>query len=76
MVLERNVSIQAVGIVPEWRRHGYGRRLLAATIHTLLSERHTNFALDVATNNRQALSLYQYCGFHEVTAYDYTTVPL
>ena len=48
----------------------------AATVHTLLSEGHTNFALDVATDNRQALSLYQYCGFHEVTAYDDYTVPL
>lgn len=76
IVQPQNVYLQAVGIVPEWRRRGYGRRLLATTVVKLLAEGHTRFALDVATDNRDALSLYQSCGFHETTAYDYYTVPL
>ena len=73
---DHNVYIQAVGIVPEWRRRGYGRRLLSATMQMLLTEGRTHFSLDVAADNRQALSLYQGVGFHETTAYDYYTVPL
>ncbi len=73
---DHNVYIQAVGIVPEWRRRGYGRRLLSATMQMLLAEGRTHFSLDVAADNRQALSLYQGVGFHETTAYDYYTVPL
>ncbi|MCW3099277.1 MAG: family N-acetyltransferase [Chthonomonadaceae bacterium] len=73
---DQNVYIQAVGIAPEWRKRGYGRRLLAATMRMLLAEGRTHFALDVATENRQALSLYQSVGFHETTAYDYYAVPL
>lgn len=68
--------IQAVGIAPEWRHAGNGRRLLAATMRKLLAEGRTHFALDVATDNPQALTLYQACGFQQATVYDYYTVPL
>ena len=76
IVENRSVYIRAVGIVPEWRNQGYGRQLLATTVRQLLTEGNTQFALDVATDNRRALSLYQSCGFHETTAYDYSVVPL
>ena len=72
---ENEVYIRAVGIVPEWRGRGYGRQLLATTILMLLQEGHTQFSLDVATNNGNALSLYQSCGFHAVNVYDYYVVP-
>lgn len=73
---DKSVYIQAVGIAPEWRNRGYGRQLLAATVHKMLLEGYIRFALDVATDNPHALSLYHSCGFHQVTAYDYYTVPL
>lgn len=76
IVENRSVYIRAVGIAPEWRHQGYGRQLLATTVQQMLTEGQTHFALDVATENRQALALYQSCGFHETTAYDYHTVPL
>lgn len=69
-----SVYIRAVGIVPEWRGRGYGRQLLATTVQKMQAEGHTHFELDVATNNRQALSLYQSCGFEATTVYDYYTV--
>jgi GNAT superfamily N-acetyltransferase len=66
-----NVYIRAVGILPDWRRQGYGRQLLATILQKLLSEGHTQFELDVATENSNALTLYQACGFRETTVYDY-----
>ena len=71
-----SVYIRAVGIAPEWRGRGYGRQLLATTVQQMLAEGHTHFELDVATNNRHALTLYQSCGFQETTVYDYYKVPL
>jgi ribosomal protein S18 acetylase RimI-like enzyme len=68
--------IRAVGIAPEWRGRGYGRQLLAAMVQKLVMDGFQHFSLDVATDNRNALSLYQSCGFHETNIYDYYTVPL
>jgi ribosomal protein S18 acetylase RimI-like enzyme len=68
--------IRAVGIIPEWRGRGYGRQLLAAMVQKLLADGFQHFSLDVATDNRNALSLYQSCGFRETNIYDYYTVPL
>lgn len=66
-----SVYIRGVGIVPKYRRRGYGRQLLAAAVGLMLTEGHTHFTLDVATDNPQALSLYQSCGFYETMVYDY-----
>lgn len=71
-----SLYIRGFGIVPERRRRGYGRHLLAATLQLMLSEGHRRFALDVATDNPQALSLYVACGFREKEAYAYHDVPL
>lgn len=71
-----SVYIRSVGILPEHRRRGHGRQLIAATMHLMLSEGHKHFALDVATDNRKALSLYQSCGFRETDSYDYHDLPL
>ena len=70
------IYIRAVGIIPEQRGRGHGRQLLAATVQKMLAEGYTRFELDVATNNPQALSLYQSCGFRDTTVYDYHAVPL
>jgi len=71
-----SIYIRGVGILPEHRRRGYGRQLLAATVGLMLTEGHMHFTLDVATDNPQALSLYQTCGFRETMVYDYYDVPL
>ena len=63
--------LRAFGIVPARRRRGYGRRLLATTLHQMLAEGRRRFALDVATDNKKALALYRSCGFRETDAYDY-----
>lgn len=63
--------IYGFGVLPEYRGRGYGRQLLAYTIQTLLALGKTQIALEVATVNKNALSLYQSCGFRETGSYDY-----
>lgn len=73
---ETGTYIRAVGILSQYRRHGYGRQLLAAVLLKMLDEGHTSFALDVATENPAALSIYKSCGFRETIIYDYHAVSL
>ena len=72
---DNEVYVRAVGIVPQWRGRGYGRQLLSALVQKMLAEGFSRFALDVETANRNALSLYQSCGFQESNVYDYYIVP-
>jgi ribosomal protein S18 acetylase RimI-like enzyme len=58
-------------IKPEMRRHGYGREVLVRMLRKLLAEGKDSVILEVAVANERALSLYQSCGFKEVTVYDY-----
>lgn len=69
-----SLYIRGVGILPKYRRRGYGRQLLAAVLRQMLLEKHTKFLLDVATDNPQALSLYHSGGFRETAIYDYYDV--
>lgn len=73
---EDQVYIRGVGVLPEYRRRGYGRQMLAATVGALQAEGHTRFSLDVATENDRALDLYRSCGFQETNVYEYYDVPL
>jgi ribosomal protein S18 acetylase RimI-like enzyme len=73
---EDQIYIRGVGVLPEYRRRGYGRQMLAATVGALQAEGHTHFSLDVATENDRALDLYRSCGFHETNVYEYYKVPL
>jgi ribosomal protein S18 acetylase RimI-like enzyme len=68
--------IRGVGILPEHRRRGYGRQMLAATVAAMIAEGQTHFSLDVATDNERALGIYQSCGFHETNVYEYYELPL
>jgi ribosomal protein S18 acetylase RimI-like enzyme len=66
--------IYGFGVLPTYRGRGYGRQLLARTIQTLLAQGKTQIALEVATVNKNALSLYLSCGFKETGSYDYYMV--
>jgi ribosomal protein S18 acetylase RimI-like enzyme len=72
----RGAYIRGVGIVPERRRQGLGRQLLALTVAQMVSEGYHDLSLDVATQNDGALNIYRSCGFHEEMVYDYYSVPL
>jgi ribosomal protein S18 acetylase RimI-like enzyme len=73
---EDQLYIRGVAILPEHRRRGYGRQMLAAMVAAMIAEGQTHFSLDVATENERALGLYQSCGFHETNVYEYYDLPL
>lgn len=68
---EQSAFIYGFAVLPEYRGRGYGRQILARTIQELLALGRERIALEVATENRNALSLYQSCGFKETGSYDY-----
>lgn len=74
IVEQQGAYIRAFGVLPERRGRGYGRQTLSALIGTMLDEGRPNLVLEVATENRNALGLYQSCGFQETTVYDYFVV--
>lgn len=63
--------ILGFAIRPENRGQGYGRQMLARTVQDIYRSGRKNISLEVSTVNRQALSLYQSCGFVETGSYDY-----
>lgn len=58
-------DITLFGLLQPYRGHGYGRQILLTSVDLLLSEQCAPIALDVTTSNRNALALYQTCGFQE-----------
>ncbi|MGQ0549689.1 MAG: GNAT family N-acetyltransferase, partial [Armatimonadota bacterium] len=73
---ERRVYIIALNVLPQYRARGYGRQMLAHTVATLRGESWDEILLEVETDNRDALTLYRSCGFHEVTSYGYYQLDL
>ncbi|MGH2478331.1 MAG: GNAT family N-acetyltransferase, partial [Ktedonobacteraceae bacterium] len=63
--------IYGFGVLPEHRGRGYGRQILARTVQEILARGQQQITLEVATTNKNALSLYQSCGFKETGSYDY-----
>jgi len=63
-------------LFPQYRRQGYGTAILTQTVSQLLSNGYNNITLEVATENRAALSLYERCAFVVTTAYDYYRLPV
>lgn len=73
---ETNAYITGFGVLPSYRGRGYGRQILAQTIREIRATGQNNIALEVATENKNALSLYQSCGFQEVSSYDYYSLAM
>jgi len=68
--------IAGFGVLPEYRGRGYGRQLLAQTVQEILAAGQPHIVLEVAPENRHALSLYRSCGFKETHIYDYYSLDL
>lgn len=66
--------IYAFGVVPQQRRRGVGRAVLADVIARLRDEGWRRVALEVESENAPALALYRSLGFAPVTAYGYYAV--
>lgn len=73
---EESGSIFGFAVLPEHQGQGYGRQILARTVQEIFSSGQQNIWLEVSTENKHALSLYQSCGFRETGSYDYYRFPL
>ncbi len=73
---EHEAYIAGFGVLPPFRGRGYGRQILAQTIRELRAMSQNNIGLEVATENKNALMLYQSCGFQEVSSYDYYSLSM
>jgi ribosomal protein S18 acetylase RimI-like enzyme len=64
-------GIYGLGVLPEYRRKGYGRAVLLKAVEKLKEGNIKNVMLQVATEDARALNLYQSCGFRETSTMDY-----
>lgn len=64
-VADQQADITLFCLLQPYRGRGYGRQILLSTVDLLRSEQYLHIALDVKTNNSNALALYQSCGFQE-----------
>jgi ribosomal protein S18 acetylase RimI-like enzyme len=63
--------ISGFGILPEFRKHGYGKEAMIKTLNMLLKNNINDISLDVASGNSKALDLYKCCGFTEQSVMNY-----
>ena len=61
---------------PEMQGQGIGQQMLMAIVRGLLNSGSKWITIEVETDNRNALSLYQRCGFTTVNATDYELLEL
>lgn len=70
LVLWRTVldeaEILTLAVLPPWRRHGLGRRLLDAATAAARNGGAAALFLEAASSNRAALALYRAAGFAEI----------
>jgi ribosomal protein S18 acetylase RimI-like enzyme len=66
--------IYGFGVLPNFRGKGYGREILCSALDMFKRENVENIFLDVATENKNALELYESCGFEEISVMDYYIV--
>lgn len=70
--IEKDLAyISAFGVLPEYRRRGYGREAMIKTINMILASGIDNISLDVVCGNSNALNLYKSCGFSEQSKMNY-----
>lgn len=70
IIEDGNATIFDLAVHKEYRRRGLGRRILSRTMRELLNKGIEKMNLGVDVENKNALSLYEDCGFRTVTAYD------
>lgn len=71
VVFENNEAyICDLAVLKKFRGRGIGKKILIDCIHRILNQEIKNIKLSVKAKNKNALSLYKYCGFGIETAYD------
>jgi ribosomal protein S18 acetylase RimI-like enzyme len=74
--MEEETGIYTFGVVPAYRRRGYGRQMLEEAIRTVRATSQKPIMLDVETTNTPAVKLYLSSGFQIKTTYAYYALPL
>jgi len=64
-------GIYGLGVLPEFRRRGYGKEIITFAIKKFKENNLHNIKLQVSTVNRSALNIYRACGFEETSVMDY-----
>ncbi|MGH4123544.1 MAG: GNAT family N-acetyltransferase [Clostridium sp.] len=73
-IVDNEGFIYGFGVLPEYRGKGYGREVLCLALDILKKKQVDNIFLEVATENKNALGLYESCGFEEISVMDYYVV--
>ncbi len=64
-------GIYGLGVLPEYRRKGYGREIVMRAVEKLQEKQSKKIMLQVAVKNKNALELYRSCGFEVTSTMDY-----
>lgn len=64
-------GIYGLGVLPEYRKKGYGREILSRAIEKLKERNLKDIMLQVEVKNKSALKLYSSCGFEVTSTMDY-----
>lgn len=70
------IGIYAFGVLPEYRRRGYGRQMLEEVIREIRTRSQKTIKLEVDTRNTTAINLYHSCGFAIRTTYNYYVIDI
>jgi ribosomal protein S18 acetylase RimI-like enzyme len=62
--------VTQICVLPEYRSHGLGKSLLAATQHNLKQRKFSTLSLTVTEDNVRAVELYRYLGFETRRVFD------
>ena len=64
-------GIYGLGVLPGYRGKGFGRDILMKAVEKLKEKQVQQVMLQVSVKNKNALGLYQSCGFKETSTMDY-----
>ncbi|ARI77773.1 GNAT family N-acetyltransferase [Halobacillus mangrovi] len=70
-ISEDKGGIYGLGVLPEERRKGYGRAIIMDAVNKLREKQVNKIMLQVVVDNKNALLLYQSCGFTIASTMDY-----
>lgn len=69
-------GIYGLGVLPQHRGKGFGRAILLGVVERLKEAQANEIMLQVATENANALHLYESCGFETTSTMDYYEMTL
>ena len=67
----KNAFIHDFCVIPEHQLKGYGSAILHKTLQYLTEHKKNLVYLDLKAENKNALKLYEKCGFKVISAYDF-----